>query len=118
MRFVVDECTGPVVARWLREQSHEVYSVYDEARGTADDDILDMAHSGGWILITNDKDFGLKIYREKRPHRGFVFLRLKDERPTSKINAIRRLLDGYGSRLANAFVVVTEKQIRFGPESQ
>jgi len=32
MRFLVDECTGPKVARWLREQGHEVFSVYDEAR--------------------------------------------------------------------------------------
>lgn len=28
MRFLVDECTGPAVARWLREQSHEVFSVF------------------------------------------------------------------------------------------
>lgn len=32
MRFLVDECTGPVVARWLLEQKHEVFSVYDAAR--------------------------------------------------------------------------------------
>ncbi|NBT35678.1 MAG: hypothetical protein EBT03_09105 [Betaproteobacteria bacterium] len=33
MRFLVDECTGPAVARWLRERSHEVFSIYDSARG-------------------------------------------------------------------------------------
>ena len=33
MRFLVDECTGPAVAEWLREQKHDVFSVYDEARG-------------------------------------------------------------------------------------
>jgi hypothetical protein len=32
MRFLVDECTGPAVAEWLRGQKHEVFSVYDEAR--------------------------------------------------------------------------------------
>lgn len=30
MRFLVDESTGPWVARWLREQGHEVFSVYDQ----------------------------------------------------------------------------------------
>jgi len=64
MRFVVDECTGPAVARWLLGQSHEVFSVYDEARGMADD-------------------------------------------------AIEKLLDRYEDQLANAFVVVTETQVRF-----
>jgi predicted nuclease of predicted toxin-antitoxin system len=80
MRFLVDECTGPAVARWLCEQSHEVFSVFDEARGMVDDDILAKAHSENWILITNDKDFGEKVYRERQPHRGVVFLRLQDER--------------------------------------
>jgi hypothetical protein len=31
MRFLVDECTGPSVAQWLRELHHDVFSVYDEA---------------------------------------------------------------------------------------
>jgi predicted nuclease of predicted toxin-antitoxin system len=115
MRFLVDECTGPVVARWLRDHSHEVFSVYEEARGMVDDEILDKAFSEHWILITNDKDFGDKVYRDKRPHHGVVFLRLQDERAVSKIDAIERLLAGYQDRLAGAFVVVTETQVRFSP---
>jgi uncharacterized protein with PIN domain len=31
MRFMVDECTGPAVARWLRQQNHDVFSVYEQA---------------------------------------------------------------------------------------
>ena len=113
MRFIVDECTGPAVARWLRAESHEVFSVFDEARGMADDDILEKASSENWILVTNDKDFGEKVFREKQPHRGVVFLRLQDERAASKIQAIDSLLDGYADQLADAFVVVTERQVRF-----
>ena len=78
MRFLVDECTGPAVARWLRAQSHEVFSVYEQARGMADHDVLAKAHAENWILITNDKNFGEKVYREKQAHRGVVFLRLQD----------------------------------------
>ncbi len=43
MRFLVDECTGPKAAQWLREQAHEVFSVYEEARGMNDDDIIQKA---------------------------------------------------------------------------
>ena len=60
MRFLVDQCAGPAVARWLRDQSHEVFSVYESARGMADIDVLNKAHSEDWILITSDKDFGVK----------------------------------------------------------
>lgn len=114
MRFLVDECTGPGVAQWLRDQSHEVFSVYEEKRGMTDNDILDKAYSEDWILITNDKDFGEKVYREKQPHHGVVYLRLQDERAASKIDAIEKLLDGFEDQLPDAFVVVTETQVRFG----
>ncbi len=114
MRFLVDECTGPVVARWLRDQSHDVFSVYDQLRGMTDEEILAKAYSEGRILVTNDKDFGEKIYRERQPHCGVIFLRLQDERAASKIETIEKLLNRYGDRLRDAFVVATETHVRFG----
>jgi predicted nuclease of predicted toxin-antitoxin system len=113
MRFLVDECTGPKVARWLREQGHEVFSVYDEARGMEDELIIQKASAENWILITNDKDFGEKVYKERRHHRGVVFLRLEDERASNKIETLLRLLESYADRLADQFVVVTETRVRF-----
>lgn len=97
MRFMVDECTGPSVARWLREQGYEVFSVYDEARGVDDEDLLAKAFAEDWILITNDKDFGEKVYRQGLPHKGVILLRLEN----------------YAHQLTNRFVVVTERQVRF-----
>ena len=113
MRFLVDECTGPVAARWLREQGHEVFSVFEQARGMDDDDVIQKAFKEDWILITNDKDFGEKVFRNQRQHKGVVLLRLDDERAASKINTIKRLLDDYADRLGGAFTVVTETQVRF-----
>lgn len=73
MRFLVDECTGPAVATWLRSEQYEVFSVYDEALGLSDLAIIEKAYSENWILITNDKDFGEKVYRDRYPHRGVIF---------------------------------------------
>ena len=113
MRFLVDECTGPAVAEWLRTQNHEVFSVYDEARGLDDADIIQKAYAENWILITNDKDFGEKVYRERRRHHGVVLLRLDDERASKKVDVLRRLLVRYPDRLSDHFVVVTETRVRF-----
>lgn len=118
MRFLVDECTGPAVAQWLREQGHEVFSVYEEARGMDDNAVITRAFAEHWILITNDKDFGEKVYRERHPHRGVVLLRLEDERAASKIDALSRLLESYAEQLADRFVVVTERQVRFARTSE
>ena len=113
MRFLVDECTGPAVAQWLREHQHDVFSVYEEGRGMDDDEIVQKAFEEERILITNDKDFGEKVYRERWPHKGVVLLRLNSERTGNKIEVIRRLLDRYANRLDNQFVVVTETTVRF-----
>jgi predicted nuclease of predicted toxin-antitoxin system len=92
MRFLVDEFTGSTVARWLRDQGYEVFSVYDEARGISDDDVLQKAFIENWILVTNDKDFGDKIFREGSSHRGIIFLRLDNERAANKIKKLQLLL--------------------------
>ncbi len=113
MRFLVDECTGPSVASWLRSQNHEVFSVYEEARGIDDDEIMRKVREENWILVTNDKDFGEKVYRNGQIHRGVILLRLEDERPASKIRVLSRLLATYSDRLQDSFIVATETQVRF-----
>ena len=113
MRFLVDECTGVLVARWLRDRGHEVFSVYEEARGIDDEEIVQKAFVENWILITSDKDFGEKVYRERRSHRGIILLRLGNERSVNKINTLQRLLETYSEQLSDSFIVVTETQIRF-----
>ena len=113
MRFLVDECTGSKVAEWLRDENHEVFSVFDEARGMTDDEVLVKALSENWILITNDKDFGEMVFRERRKHHGVIFLRLDDERATNKIEVLRQLLENYSEKLPEVFVVATETKVRF-----
>lgn len=113
MRFLIDECTGPAVGSWLRDHNHDVFSVFDEARGMDDDAIITKALHENRILITNDKDFGDKVYRDGRLHKGVILLRLEDERPASKIRILARLLEKYSNRIPDSFLVVTERQVRF-----
>jgi len=113
MRFLVDECTGPAVARWLEAQQHDVFSVYDEARGIDDEEAIQRAFAENRLLVTNDKDFGEKVYRERLPHRGIILLRLADERSATKIDVLQKLLSAYADRIPGQFVVVTETKIRF-----
>ncbi|MBK1988720.1 DUF5615 family PIN-like protein [Sphaerospermopsis aphanizomenoides BCCUSP55] len=113
MRFLVDENTGVTVARWLREKGHEVFSVYEQARGIDDDIIIQKAFDENWILITSDKDFGDKVYRDQFPHRGVILLRLENERSANKIYVLQQVLQQYIEQLVDSFVVVTETQIRF-----
>ena len=113
MKFLVDECTGPAVAHWLEQRGHDVFSVYHQARGIDDDRVIEIAQNEGRILITNDRGFGEKVFRERRPHHGVVFLRLANERSANKIRVLGRLLSQHSNALEDRFVVVTETQVRF-----
>jgi predicted nuclease of predicted toxin-antitoxin system len=113
MRFLVDECTGPNAAAWLRGQGYEVFSAFEQSRGADDDVLLEKAFRENWVLITNDKDFGEKVYRERRLHHGVIFLRLNDERAANKVLVLERLLAQYMDQLTDRFIVVTDERVRF-----
>ena len=51
MRFLMDECTGSKVAKWLRDENHEVFSVFDEARGIMDNEVSAKTFSKNWFRI-------------------------------------------------------------------
>jgi predicted nuclease of predicted toxin-antitoxin system len=112
MRFLVDECTGPAVAKWLRQQGYEVFSVYEQVRGIGDDDLVEKTNAENRILITNDKDFGEKIYRDNKPHKVVILLHLDDERVASKIAIMQQFLKNHLEQLENNFIVVTESRVR------
>src|ERR1700704_6515046 len=114
MKLLVDECTGPAVALWLERQGHDVFSVYHQARGIDDDRVMEIAQIEGRILITNDRGFGEKVFRERRPHHGVVFLRLANERSANKIRVLAQLLSLHADAMTDHFVVVTDTRIRFG----
>jgi predicted nuclease of predicted toxin-antitoxin system len=111
VKFVVDECTGPKVAKWLRQEGHDVISIFDDARGADDDRVLELAYNDGRVLVTSDKDFGELVFREKRPHHGIVLLRLIDQSAANSIAALERLFQA-GHPLVDQFIVVTESGIR------
>jgi predicted nuclease of predicted toxin-antitoxin system len=118
MRFLVYECTGPAVAQWLARQGHDAFSVFDELPGITDKEVIRRAYDERRILITNDKDFGAKVYHQEYPHGGVVLLRLGNDRSANKISVLRNLLSEYADRLHDRFVVVAEKQVRFSRPRQ
>lgn len=112
VRFIVDECTGTSLAAWLERQGHDVFSVFDTARGASDSWVLEKAFLEKRILVTNDKGFGERVFRSRSSHHGVVLLRLADETPGTKRRVFEKLLHSFSNRLERAFVVATENKAR------
>lgn len=77
MRFLVDECVGPSVVRWLRENNHDASSAFEDCRGWEDERILEKACIEGRIVVTMDKDFGDMIFRPAPMRQQLLLRRLE-----------------------------------------
>lgn len=113
MKWLVDECTGPSVGRWLRDQGYDVYSVGEQSPGWSDWQVLAHAVNENRVVISNDKDFGELIFKHHLSHCGIVLLRLDDERIANKINTLSRFLANFLEPITpQHFIVLTEKAMR------
>lgn len=112
LKFLVDESTGSVVADFLARAGYDVIFVGDEMFQADDTKIIEFAWADQRIIVTNDKDFGDKVYRDGYPHAGIVLLRLDDDSKVTKLRVMKDLLDQYVDKLPNNFVVTTERQVR------
>jgi predicted nuclease of predicted toxin-antitoxin system len=112
MRFLVDASSGMAVVRYLREIGHDVAAVAEMMPHAPDHEILVLAVDENRILITNDKDFGELIYRNGLNHAGVLFLRPRDENPSSRVSMLEFVLNNHSSQLPGSFVVVTEDRVR------
>jgi predicted nuclease of predicted toxin-antitoxin system len=112
MRFLVDECVGPYVVQWLRENNYDAISAFEDCRGWDDERILEKARSEGRVVVTLDKDFGEMVFRMRLPHCGIILLRCGYCSHSRKISMMERVLSLPETDLAGRFVVVTESGIR------
>src|SRR2546421_3399703 len=65
MRFLADENVSRLVIERLRGEGHDVISVAETKPGAPDDDILKAADAERRILITEDRDFGEMVIRQR-----------------------------------------------------
>lgn len=112
LKFIVDECLGSLMAKWLTENGYNAVSVISDMKGSKDITILDRAVSENRIVITSDKDFGDIVFHQKAQHVGIILIRLQNGTPRNKIKAMENLLTNYSDQLVNNFIVVSDANIR------
>ncbi len=103
MRFLIDRCAGVRLARWLRDQGHDVAESRERGTDPGDFELLRSAASERRILVTLDKDFGELIFTQGVAHSGLV--RLPDVPASARIALFDRLLAVHATELADRAVV-------------
>jgi predicted nuclease of predicted toxin-antitoxin system len=100
MRFLLDEGLPFRLATHLHTLGHDVTAVgHDYPHALADQEILGIAVAELRIVLTNDKDFGDLIFRDRLRHAGVILFRLGYVPLDVRIAYTERVLTDYADRL-------------------
>lgn len=112
VRFLIDENVDFSVADFLIDLDCNVKTVVKIKSSLGDKEILALANNENRVIVTNDKDFGQLIFREKLPHKGVILFRLLDESSEAKIKRLKEVFGKYKSKFSGSFIVITEAKVR------
>lgn len=109
--LLADENIHPDVIQYLREQGHDVHSVYETGLvGHSDSDVLRVAQQSGRVVISHDSDFGTITLAKSEPFTGIVFLRPGHIAPNFTIQTLRTLAERQIDVQPQFIIVAVRKQ--------
>ena len=112
MKFLLDESVDVRLAAFLSERGHDVKAVARDFPNALDDrQVLRLALGERRVLITDDKDFGELIVRERLGHSGVILFRLHSTSLGLRQERLQSLLERDEGDLRE-FLVVTESRVR------
>lgn len=112
MRFLADVNIESGIVDHLRQNGYDIKWIPDYDRHMSDEALLDMAVREERILITNDKDFGELVFRQRRSLVGVILLRAKGQRTRDKIKLLGSLLADHQGKIAGSLIVLSKDKIR------
>jgi predicted nuclease of predicted toxin-antitoxin system len=114
MKFLLDMNLSPRLATIFRENGYESVHWIDVGSHTAcDRDILHWAHQNGWIIITNDLDFGAILALERRCLPSVIQIRRLELFPDTVFPILERVVKQFEHELERgAIIAVDEKRMR------
>jgi predicted nuclease of predicted toxin-antitoxin system len=115
VRILADENVPRPIVVWLRGEGHDVLYAAESLAQTSDDDLLTEAEAQKYILLTEDKDFGGLVFRDRRNTHGVILLRMEDKPAADRLARLQAAWAAIESNLPGHFIVVTEKRLRMRP---
>lgn len=107
MRFLLDEGLPFRLEAFLLSEGHDVVtSGVDYPQALTDRQILAIAHREQRIVLTNDKDFGDLVFRDRLPHAGVILFRIGYVPIDVRIALLRQALVDHADH-ADQFIVIT-----------
>jgi predicted nuclease of predicted toxin-antitoxin system len=117
VNLVADEGVDRPVVERLRRDGHDIAYVAELSASIADEEVLQLAHARGAVVVTADKDFGELVFRQGLVHSGVVLLRLAGLANVSKAEIVAEVFRTRSAELIGAFSIVSPGQVRIRPRA-
>jgi predicted nuclease of predicted toxin-antitoxin system len=115
IRFLADENVSRLVIERLRAAGFDVESVRETRPGAPDKDILDAADSDNRVLVTEDRDFGELVIRQRLKVRGIILLELDRVTSAAEAELVAEVVRIHASKLTGNLLVVEPARVRVRP---
>jgi predicted nuclease of predicted toxin-antitoxin system len=115
MKFLADVNIEKPIVDEMRKMGYDITWVTEINYYLEDIEIFKLAKNENRILLTNDKDFGEIVFRQRLTPAGIILFRIKGQDVREKVKSLKKLLTFYKDKIARHFVVVTKEKIRFIP---
>jgi predicted nuclease of predicted toxin-antitoxin system len=112
VRLLADESVDRIVLDGLRHDGHALRAIRELQPGMPDDAVLELARREGLPLITEDKDFGELVFRERRASAGVILVRLAGVPRARKAEIVAAAFRRHGADFQNAFAVIGPHNVR------
>ena len=80
--------------------------------GATDNVVLKLANERGAVLVTEDKDFGELVFRQRLVHAGVILIRLAGTPAEAKGQRLARALADHEREVGGSFCVLTPGLLR------
>ena len=100
------------VVQQLQDRGYDVVSVLEKEVGMSDDSVITVAQNEGRIVLTFDKDFGEKVFKEKKQIEGVILLRFSPESEEVVLLKIQVVLRDFQDELKGNFLTVTKNRVK------
>jgi len=114
MNIIADENIAHQVVDRLREDGHDVrYTT--QGQSISDDIVLETANQQKALIVTDDKDFGELVIRQRRKASGVILVRLAGLSSQQRAEIVANVVRENGNRLIGSITVITQRQVRIRP---
>ncbi len=115
MRWLIDECVDAGLVEQLRQSGHDVVYMSDVAPRASHAEVMNQAESETRLLLTEDKDFGDLVFRQRRSVPRIVLLRIGALQRQRKSERLLAAIDRFENALFGRYTVIEASRFRSRP---